>query len=43
MAIPPGDDEPFYVFGGTGTPFVFVGVKSGAVTTLNPGSLADSG
>jgi hypothetical protein len=41
--FPPGDAEPFYVFGGIGTPFVFVGINSGAVKTLDAGPLDRSG
>jgi hypothetical protein len=37
--IPPSDEEPFYLFGSNGTPFVFVGNRTGAVTTLGARSL----
>jgi hypothetical protein len=39
--IVPEDSEPFYIFGGIGAPFVFVGVRSGKVTTPGAESLAD--
>ena len=35
----PENDEPFYIFGGIEIPFVLVGTETGAVRTLDAGSL----